>query len=118
MQRELGAVAQGPWRFGQHAHAGVHPSRRAQRVRPRQHVASPDLISICAGEVGRHPAARRCDLDRPVVLLQPADPYTPPAGHKLQLVADADRPFDESAGDHRAEAAHREDAIDREARTA
>ncbi len=52
------------------------------------------------------------------MLLEPPDPHATPARDKLQLVAHADRPVDECAGDHRAEAAHGEDAIDREARAA
>src|SRR5213078_2006389 len=76
------------------------------------------LVSIGPGEVGSHAAARRGHVDLMVVLLQPADPHSMPAGDELQVVAHTDRTVDQCAGDHCAEAAHREDAIDWEARPA
>ena len=48
--------------------------------------------------------------------LQPADASADVAGHRRDLIADGERSVEQRAGDDRAEAGHREGAIDGEPR--
>ena len=71
-----------------------------------------------AGQVDGQPAARQAHLHRLLVRLQAADARFEARWDDLDLIADAELPVAQRAGDHRAEAGHGEHAIDGQARLA
>ena len=68
-----------------------------------------------AGEVQRHPLPGGCGLRRRAVDFEAADPGAVAAGQDLHFRPDRDLPRNERSGDHRAEAAHREHPVHRQA---
>ena len=118
MEEQRRAVADRPERRRQHTHPGVDAASRLEGFRRREHVAARELVLLGSADVGRHSVARTDRLRLLVVPLQAADTNPAPRWHDFELVADAQGAVDQRAGHHGAEAAHREDAIDRQARPA
>src|SRR5712691_2848490 len=117
VKQELGAMPQSSRRGCKHPRAGIDPPGRLERAWPGEHVTPLDLTLLDPDEIDRDAISRHCGVDLLVVLLQPTHAGGRTAGHDLKLITDGDRAIDQCAGGYGAEAAHREDAIDRDPRT-
>ncbi len=106
-------MPQATGRGSDNTRAGVYSSCCVKCPRPREHMASLDLVLLDADEVRCDAVAGHRGLDLFVVLLKSAHAGCRATWQQLQLIADGDRAIDQRAGDHRAEAAHGENPIDR-----
>src|SRR2546428_441327 len=82
--------------------AGVYSSCCLKCTRPREDMASLDLVLLDADEVRCDAVAGHRGLDLFVVLLKSAHTGCRATWQQLQLIADRDRAIDQCAGDHRA----------------
>ena len=87
--------------------------RRAQRPRPRQLLAAMEILGRDVGEVDGRSLSRRCELAWLAVYLDRARAAAFIARQHFDLRFDVEPSGERGAGDDRAEAFHREDAIDR-----
>ena len=94
----------------------VEPVADGKRVRRHERVAAAEVVALDARQAHGNALAGLRALDRPVVHLDA--PHADVAAERLdaQLVPLADRPRPERAGDDRADASERENAVDPQAR--
>jgi len=107
-------VAKRAGRTGEHHDLCVDPARIDHRAGPDEHVAAPEVILLHPDQVGRDAAAGGGHVDLLVVLLEATDANPAPARQGFQLLPHAEQTIDQGAGHDRAEAADREDPVDRQ----
>ena len=108
----------GSRRAGHQAQPRVEQVGRAQAARQRQHIAARQLVVRDAGQVDRHARARQGDLLFALMGLEAAHARAQTFRPDLDLFAEMQRAIEQRAGDHRAEPADGERAVDRQARRA